>query len=198
MRHRDLPANGLGPVAGGPSSITNRDRSMEAGFVESPAGAAVARLPSTPLIFASRNRTAAIWMCRGRRRLLASVIRRNATGGKSSITVVSANYDDGSNAPNPFDVRLANVRLNGRLLHTVPAYGDGSGQTRLEEPLYGCFSWVVQGGAQRAARQAVGPAVSPASAFHGRSAINPCGPTGAGRPSTNTRPTEMPMKQREP
>ena len=27
---------------------------------------------------------------------------------------------------------------------TVPACGNGSGQARLEEPLYGCFSWVVQ------------------------------------------------------
>ena len=33
-------------------------------------------------------------------------------------------------------------------------------------------------GAQRAGRQTVGPAVFPAPAFHGRSAINPCGPTG--------------------
>ena len=49
----------------------------------------------------------------------------------------------------------------------------------------GCF----RAGAQRAARQAVGPAVSPASAFHGRSAINPCGPTG-GRQAVHQYQTE--------
>ena len=53
-------------------------------------------------------------------------------------------------------------------------------------------------GAQRAGRQAVGPAVFPAPAFHGRSAINPCGQPAAGKPSTNARPKEMPMKQRDP
>ena len=188
MRHRDLPANGLGPVAGGPSSITNRDRSMEAGFVESPAGAAVARLPSTPLIFASRNRMAAIWMCRGRRRLLASVIRRNATGGKSSITVASANYDDGSNTPNPFDVRLANVRLNGRLLHSMR-------QWKRPSPAPGAalrkFFVGGRAGAQRAGRQAVGPAVFPAPAFHGRSAHQPMWPN-----RLPASPTPMPDPRR--
>ena len=53
--------------------------------------------------------------------------------------------------------------------------------------------------ARRAARQAVGPAVFPAPAFHGRSPHQPRRPKGLpGNPSTNARPTEMPMKQRHP
>ena len=50
---------------------------------------------------------------------------------------------------------------------------NGSGQARLQELLYERFLWVVRAGAQRAARQAVGPAVFPAPAFHGRSAHQP-------------------------
>ena len=61
---------------------------------------------------------------------------------------------------------------------TVPAPGNGSGQARLEEPLYRGSSSVVEAGAHRAARQAVGPAVFPAPAFHGRSTHKQCGPTG--------------------
>ena len=45
----------------------------------------------------------------------------------------------------------------------------------------GFCGW-FRAGALRAARQAVGPAVFPASAFHCRSAINPCGPTGGQQP----------------
>ena len=64
------------------------------------------------------------------------------------------------------------------------------------------FCGWFRAGAQRAARQAVGPAVFPASAFHGRSMHDQSGtnlaPTAAGKPSTNARPKEMPMKQREP
>ena len=47
-----------------------------------------------------------------------SVIRRNATRPKSSLTVAATNIGDGHKALNPFNVRLVNVRLNGRLLHS--------------------------------------------------------------------------------
>ena len=54
-------------------------------------------------------------------------------------------------------------------------------------------------GAQRAGRQAVGPAVFPAPAFHcAERTSTHVAPPAAGKPSTNTRPKEMPMKQREP
>ena len=79
------------------------------------------------------------------------------------------------------------------------ACANGGGQARLEEPLYGCFLWVVRAGAQRAGRQAVGPAVFPAPAFHcAERASTHVAPAAAGKPSTNTRPKEMPMKQRDP
>ena len=54
-------------------------------------------------------------------------------------------------------------------------------------------------GAQRAGRQAVGPAVFPAPAFHcaERTSTHVAQPA-AGKPSTNARPKEMPMKQRDP
>ena len=44
--------------------------------------------------------------------------------------------------------------------------GNGSGQARLQEPLYESFFVGGRAGAQRAGRQAVGPAVFPAPAFH--------------------------------
>ena len=61
------------------------------------------------------------------------------------------------------------------------------------------FLWVVRAGALRAARQAVGPAVFPAPAFHcAERALTNLAPAAASKPSTNARPKEMPMKQREP
>ena len=61
------------------------------------------------------------------------------------------------------------------------------------------FLWVVRAGAQRAGRQAVGPAVFPAPTFHcaERASTHVAQPA-AGKPSTDTRPKEMPMKQRDP
>ena len=65
------------------------------------------------------------------------------------------------------------------------------------------FCGGCRAGAQRAGRQAVGPAVFPAPAFHcdgariKQSGTHVAQPA-AGKPSTNVRPTEMPMKQREP
>ena len=54
-------------------------------------------------------------------------------------------------------------------------------------------------GAQRAARQAVGPAVFPAPAFHcAERTFTSLGREAASKPSTNARPKEMPMKQRDP
>ena len=149
-----------------------------------------------PLIFASRNGTAAMWMCCGHRRLLASVIRRNAAIGKSSLTVAATNIADGSEAPNPFDVRLVNVRLNGRPLHIMR-------QWRRPSPARGAalrmFSWVVQG--RRAPRR---PSSRRPSRFpclpvpRTEPALSNVAQPAARKPSTNARPTEMPMKQREP
>ena len=81
----------------------------------------------------------------------------------------------------------------------VPSRGNGSGQARLQEPLYESFFVGGRAGAQRAGRQAVGPAVFPAPAFHcaERTSTHVAQPA-AGKPSTNARPKEMPMKQRDP
>ena len=99
-------------------------------------------------------------MCRGHRRLMASV-----TGGKSSPTAAATNIGDGSKAPGPFKVRPANVRLNGRLLQfrraAMEAAKPGS-RSRSTDVFRGWF----RAGAYRAARQAAGPAVFPAPAFH--------------------------------
>ena len=61
------------------------------------------------------------------------------------------------------------------------------------------FCGGCRAGAQRAGRQAVGPAVFPAPAFHcaERTSTHVAQPA-AGKPSTNARPKEMPMKQRDP
>ena len=99
---------------------------------------------------------------------MASVIRRNAASGKSSLTVAATNNDDGSEAPDPFNVRLVNVRLNGRLLqfpHAAMEAAKPGSRSRSTDVFRG---W-SKAGAHRAARQAVGPAVFPASAFHCRS-----------------------------
>ena len=79
------------------------------------------------------------------------------------------------------------------------ACANGSGPARLEEPLYESFFVGGRAGAQRAGRQAVGPAVFPAPAFHcaERTSTHVAQPA-AGKPSTNTRLKEMPMKQRDP
>ena len=80
---------------------------------------------------------------------------------------------------------------------------NGSSQARLEEPLYGCFLWVVQG--RRAPRRPSSrrpsrffpPPRSTDGARIKQSGTN-LAPAAASKPSTNARPTEMPMKQREP
>ena len=67
----------------------------------------------------------------------------------------------------PTTPRACGVRLNGRPLQFPRV--NGSGQARLEEPLYGCFLWVA--GPARSA-PAVKPSAQPffsAPAFHGRS-----------------------------
>ena len=118
IRHSELPANGIGP-AGGPSSITNRNRSMEAGFVEPRAGATVARLPSTT----------------------PDLRLEEWDGGNPDVprppetlgVLYPAPRDRWQEQPHrlhhehwlwnqsarPFNVRLVNIRLNGRLLHSV-------------------------------------------------------------------------------
>ena len=144
-----------------------------------------------PLIFASRNGTAAIRMCPGHRRPLVSGILRNATGGKSRLTVAATDIGDGTKALNPFNVRLVIVRLNGRLLHS----SSRTRQWRWPSPAPGAALRMVFVGGSRPARCAPavrpsGPAVSPAPAFHGRSAHQPMWPNRrpAGRPH-NARPT---------
>ena len=118
----------------------------------------------------------------------------SVTGGKSSLTAVATNTGDGSEAPNPF-----NVRLNGRLIQFPPvameAAKPGSRSRSTDVFCGGCRA----AGAQRAGRQAVGPAVFPAPAFHctERTSTHVAQPA-AGKPSTNARPKEMPMKQRDP
>ena len=106
---------------------------------------------------------------RGRRRLLVSV-----AGGKSSLTVAATNIGDGSEPPGPL-----NIRPNGRLLHSSRSRGNGSGQARLEEPLYESF--FVGGQGRRAARRPSSrrPSRFPRPRVPLRGAhINPCGPTG--------------------
>ena len=108
-------------------------------------------------------------------------------------------------APFPFEAvrgpttpRACGIRLNGRLLQ-FPARGNGNGQARLQEPLYGCFFRGVQG--RRAPR---GPLTRRPSRFprprvpRTEHALTNLAPAAASNPSTNARPTELPMKQHEP
>ena len=120
---------------------------MEAGFVESRAGTAVAQLPST-----SPGPRLGEWDGGNLDVLrppetLGVRYRRNATGGKSSLTVAAPNIGDGSEAPNSFNDRLVNVRRNGPLLQ-CQCVGNGSGKARLEEPLYECFCGWFKAGAR--------------------------------------------------
>ena len=102
------------------------------------------------------------------RRSFLSGIRDTRPVPRAASPLPPRTLANGTKAPNPFKVRLANIQLNGRLLQ-CQCVGNGSDQPRLDEPLYGCFRGWFRAGALRAARQAVGPAVSPAPAFHGRS-----------------------------
>ena len=133
-----------------------------------------------PLIVASGNGMAAIRLCFGHRRRLASVIRRDATGGKSSLTVAATNIGDGSERPIHLTSGQCTFGSMAACSTAVPAHGNGGGQARLEEPLYGCF--FVGGSGPARSAPAVRPSAqpfSPASAFHCDGAhINPCGPTG--------------------
>ena len=148
-----------------------------------------------PLIVASGNRTAAIWLCRGRRRLLASVIRRNATGGKSSNTVAATNIGDGSERPIHLTSGQCTFGSMAACSTAVPAHvameaAKPGSRSRSTDVFCGWF----RAGALRAGRQAVGPAVFPAPAFHCDGAhINPCGPTGGA-----ASPPPMPDPRRCP
>ena len=147
-----------------------------------------------PLIFASRYGTVAIRMRRGHRRLLMSVIRRNATRPKSSLAVAATNTGDGHKALNPFNVRLVNVRLNGRLLHS---FRTRQWKRPIPAPRAVLRMFFVGGsGPARTAPPVKPPAqpFSPPPRFTDGAHINPGGPTGCRRASTNARPTEMPMK----
>ena len=123
-----------------------------------------------------------------------SVIRRNATGGKSSLTVAATNTAD----------RLKRQSIERSAQWPPAPQFQRTRQWKRPIPARGAALRIVfcgwfKAGAHRAGRQAVGPAVFPASAFHGleRTLTHVAQPA-ASRPSTNTRPKEMPMKQREP
>ena len=112
---------------------------------------------------------------------------------KSSLTVAATNIGDGTKAPGPFD-----VRLNDRLIQFPPVAMEAAKPGSRSRSTKVFCGW-LRAGAQRAGRQAVGPAVFPAPAFHcaERTSTHVAQPA-ASRPSTNARPKEMPMKQREP
>ena len=74
------------------------------------------------------------------------VIRRNATGGKSSLTVAATNVGHGSEAPNSF-----NVRLNDRLIQFPPAAMEAAKSGSRSRSTDGFRGW-IRAGAQRAAR----------------------------------------------
>ena len=114
------------------------------------------------------------WTGRGHKRLLASV-----TGGKSSNTVAATNIGDGSERRIHLTAGQCTFGSMAACSTAVPSRGNGSGQARLEEPLYGCFLWGVQG--RRAARRPSSrrPSRFPRLRVPLRGAhINPCGPTG--------------------
>ena len=95
---------------------------------------------------------------------------------KSSLTVAATNIGDGTKAPGPFDVRLANVRLNGRLLHSMRQWKRPSPAPGAALRKFFC-GW--QG--RRAARRPSGrrPSRFPRPRVPLRGAhINPCGPSG--------------------
>ena len=119
-----------------------------------------------PLIVASGNGMAAIWLCRGHRRRLASVIRRDVTGGKSSLTVAATNIGDGSERP----IHLTSGQCTFGSMAACSTAVPRAGQWKRPSPAPGAalrkFFVGGRAGAQRAARQAVGPAVFPAPAVH--------------------------------
>ena len=119
------------------------------------------------------------------------------TGGKSSLTVAATNIGDGSEPPNPFDVRLVNIQLHGRLLQCpYPAMEAGRPGSRSRST--DVFRGWSKGGARRAVN-ADGQAVSPAPAFHCRSPHCPMWPNRRrATPSPTPDQREMPMKQRDP
>ena len=160
----DLPANGLGPGRGaGPVSHSSRIATDQWKPDSSSQGPAL-RSPGChppPLIFALGNGTAAIWLCRGHRRPLASVIRRDATGGKSSNTVAATNIGDGSERPIHLTSGQCTFGSMAACSTAVPAHGNGSGQARLEEPLYEIF--FVGGSGPARSAPAVKPSAQPFS-----------------------------------
>ena len=117
-RHRDLPANGL--RSGDRRSLIHHESQSIIWKPDSSSRESALRSPGChppPLIVASGNGTAAIRQPRPPE-TLGVRYSRNATGGKSSNTVAATNIGDGSERPNPFNVRPVHVRLNGRLLHS--------------------------------------------------------------------------------
>ena len=130
--------------------------------------------------------------------------RRNATGGKSGLTVAATKAGDGSKAPDPFNVRLVNVRLNGPLLHSS-RMRDSSRmrEWKRPSPARGAALRMFFAGGSGPARSA--PPVRPRPSRFPRPrvprterALSNLAQPAAGKPSTNARPKEMPMKQHEP
>ena len=131
-----------------------------------------------PLIFASRNGTAAIRQPR-LSETLGVRYSRNATGGKSSNTVAATNIGDGSERPTHLTSRPVRVRLNRRLLHS----SSRTRQWKRPSPARGAALQIFFVGGSGPARSA--PPVRPSAQRFPRlrvplrgAHINPCGPTG--------------------
>ena len=106
-----------------------------------------------------------------------SVIRRNATGGKSSLTVAATNIGDGTKAPGPFDVRLANVRLNGRPLQFPPVAMEAAQPGSRSRSTKGFCGWSGPARSAPPVRPSAQPFSPPPRSTDG-ARINPGGPTG--------------------
>ena len=111
-------------------------------------------------------------MCRGHRRLSAPV-----TGSKSSLAVAATNVGHASNAPDLLNIRLANIRLNGRLLqfpHTAMEAAKPGSRSRSTKVFCGWSGPARSAPPVRPSAQPFSPPPRSTDGAH----INPCGPSG--------------------
>ena len=132
------------------------------------------------------------------RRSFLSGIRDTRPVPRAASPLPPRTLANGTKAPNPFKVRLVNLQLSGLLrsarTRQWKAAKPGS-KSRATDVFCGWF----RAGAQRAGRQAAGPAVSPRPRVpRTERALSNLAPAAASNPFTNARPTEMPMKQSDP